>query len=65
MQVRRTGFVTEKAAKTEYGRFCRQRDARQPKPRLSDTVQDICEGWLLAREQELEPNTMYNYTLSE
>jgi integrase len=62
MQARRTGFITEKAALVEYGRLCRQRDAQHPKPRLSDPVRDICQGWLLAREQELEPNTFYNYT---
>ena len=42
MQARRTGFVTEKAALVEYGRLCRQRDARHPKPRPSDTMQAIC-----------------------
>lgn len=61
MQVRRTGFVTERAATMEYGRLCRQRDAQHPKPRLSDTVQNLCEGWVLARAQELEPNTVYGY----
>jgi integrase len=61
MQARRSGFVTVKAAKVVYDRLCRQRDARHPKPRPSDTMQVICEGWLLAREQELEPNTRYNY----
>jgi integrase len=61
MQVRRSGFATEKVALTEYHRLCRQRDARHPKPRLSGTVQSICDGWVLAREQELEPNTVYNY----
>jgi hypothetical protein len=61
MQARRTGFVTEKAAMVEYGRLRRQRDARHPRPRLSDTVQHLCESWLLAREQELQPNTRYNY----
>lgn len=62
MQARRTGFVTEKAALVEYGRLCRQRDAQHPKPRLSDPVRHICQGWLLARERKLEPNTFYNYT---
>jgi integrase len=62
MQARRSGFVTAKAAKVVYDRLCRQRDVRHPKPRPSDTMQAICEGWLLAREQELEPNTRYNYT---
>jgi hypothetical protein len=61
VQARRTGFRTEKAALAEYRRLCRQRDAQHPKPRLSDTVQDLCQGWLLAREQELQPNTSYNY----
>lgn len=61
MQAHRTGFVTEKAAKVVYDRLCRHRDARHPKPRMSDTVQSICEGWLLVREQEIEPNTRYNY----
>ena len=61
MQVRRTGFVTEHAATIEYGRLCRQRDARHPKPQLSDSVQNICDDWVLAREQELEPNTVYGY----
>jgi len=49
-QARRTGFRIEKAALTEYRRLCRQRDAQHPKPRLSDTVQDLCQVWLLARE---------------
>jgi hypothetical protein len=22
----------------------------------------VCQGWLRAREQELQPNTLYNYT---
>jgi hypothetical protein len=61
MQARRSGFVTETAARTEYGRLCRQRDAQHPKPRLSDSVQNICEGRVLAWEQELEPNTVYGY----
>ena len=61
MQVRRSGFVTAKAANTECRRLCRQRDAQHPRPRLSDSVQSICEGWVLAREQELEPNTVYQY----
>lgn len=61
MQARRSGFVTETAARTECGRLCRQRDAQHPKPRLNDSVQNICEGWVLAREQELEPNTVYGY----
>ncbi|MFC7535554.1 tyrosine-type recombinase/integrase [Actinoplanes sp. GCM10030250] len=62
MQARRSGFVTAKAAKVVYDRLCRQRDARHPKPRPSDTMQTICDGWLLSREQELEPNTLYNYS---
>jgi hypothetical protein len=61
MQARRSGFVTVKAAKAVHDRLCRQRDARNPKPRPSDTMQAICDGWLLLREQELEPNTLYNY----
>jgi hypothetical protein len=61
MQARRTGFVTERAATIEYERLCWQRDARRPKPRLSDSVQKICDDWVLAREQELEPNTVYGY----
>ena len=61
MQARRTDFRTEKAALAEYRRLCRQRDAQHPKPRLSDTVQDLCQGWLLARGRELQPNTLYNY----
>ncbi len=44
VQVRRSSFTTEKAAITEYGRLCRQRDAQNPKPRLSDSVQMICPG---------------------
>jgi len=24
-------------------------------------VQNVCDGWVLAREQELEPNTVYGY----
>ncbi|WP_426513024.1 tyrosine-type recombinase/integrase [Dactylosporangium sp. McL0621] len=61
MQARRSGFVTEQAALVEYRRLSRQRDAQQPRPRLSDTVQTLCEDWLDAREQELQPNTVCNY----
>jgi integrase len=61
VQARRSGFATAKAAQFEYVRLCRQRDARHPKPRLSDSVQNVCDGWVLAREQELEPNTVYGY----
>lgn len=61
VQARRTGFVTEKAAVTEYQRLRRQRDAQLARPRQSDTVHTVCEGWLDAREQELQPNTLYNY----
>jgi hypothetical protein len=60
-QARRGGFVTERAALAEYRRLSRLRDARQPRPRLSDTVQTLCEDWLRARVQELQPNTVYNY----
>ncbi|WBB89838.1 site-specific integrase [Verrucosispora sp. WMMC514] len=62
MQARRTGFVTEKTALVEYRRLSRQRDARTVRPRLTDTVETLCEDWLRAREQELQPNTVYNYT---
>jgi integrase len=61
MQARRTGFATAKAAKTEYGRLSGLRDARHPKPRLSDRLHYVCESWVLARERELEPNTVYGY----
>lgn len=61
MQARRSGFVTAKAANAEYRRLCRQRDAQHPRPRLSDSVQSVCEGWVLVRELELEPNTVYGY----
>jgi len=61
MQARRSGFVTEQAALAEYRRLCRQRDAQLARPRLSDTVQTVCQGWLLAREHELQPNTLYSY----
>jgi integrase len=61
MQAHRSGFATETAAKTEYNRLCWRRDALHPRPRLSDSVQNVCEGWVLAREQELEPNTVYEY----
>ncbi|GAA3348553.1 hypothetical protein GCM10020358_67410 [Amorphoplanes nipponensis] len=47
-------------AKAVYNRRCRQRDARQSKPRPSCTAQTICEGWLLSHEQELEPNIRYS-----
>jgi len=50
VQARRSSFTTAKAAKTEYGRLCRQRDAQHPTPRLNDSVQTVCEGWVLARE---------------
>jgi integrase len=60
-QVRRSGFATQKAAMAEYRWLCRQRDVLHPRPRLSDSVRSVCEGWLSAREQELEPNTVYNY----
>jgi len=45
----------------EYRRLCRHRDAQLARPRLSDTVQTVCQSWLLARERELQPNTLYNY----
>jgi len=61
MQARRGGFVTERAALAEYRRLSRLRVARQPRPRLSDTMQTLCEDWLSARVQELQPNTVYNY----
>jgi integrase len=61
MQARRSGFATAKAADTAYRRLCRQRDALHPRPRLSDSVQSICDSWVLGREQELEPNTVYGY----
>src|SRR2546430_9330810 len=61
MQARRTGSVTEKAALSEYRRLSRLRDARRPRLRLPDTVQTVCEDWLNARGQELQPNTVYNY----
>jgi integrase len=60
-QVRRTGFVTENAALAEYRRLARQRDAQVARPRLSDSVRTVCLDWLQAREQELQPNTLYNY----
>jgi hypothetical protein len=55
-------FVTETAALAEYRRLCRQRDARVARPRLPDTMQTVCQTWLLAREQELQPDTLYSYT---
>jgi len=61
LQARRSGFATFRAAAAEYARLCRERDARQAKPRLTGTVAALCERWLLAREQELEPNTLANY----
>jgi hypothetical protein len=61
MQARRTGFATEKAALAEYRRLRRLRDARRPRPRLSDTVRALCDDWLGSRVQELQPNTVYNY----
>jgi len=61
LQARRTGFATYRKAAAEYGRLCRQRDARTVKPRLTKTVRTLCETWLLARQQELEPNTLANY----
>lgn len=61
MQAQRTGFSTQKAALAEYRRLSRLRDARRRRPRLSDTVQALCEDWLDARMQELQPNTIYNY----
>jgi hypothetical protein len=45
----------------EYRRLCRLRDARQPRLRLSVSVQILCHDWLSARAQELQPNTVYNY----
>ena len=61
LQARRSGFDTEKAAMAEYRRLCRHRDARVARARLSDTLQTVCQTWLLAREQELQPNTLYCY----
>jgi len=61
MQARRTGFVTESAAMAEYRRLSRHRDQQLARPRLTDTVQTVCQGWLRARKQELQPNTLYSY----
>jgi hypothetical protein len=60
MQARRSGIVTETAALVEYRRLCRHRDAQLARPRIGDTVQTVSESWLLARGQELQPNTVYN-----
>src|SRR5690242_11243751 len=60
-QARRGGFATHQAALAEYRRLSRLRDARQTRPRLSDTVRTLCEDWLHARIHELQPNTIYNY----
>jgi hypothetical protein len=62
VQARRTGYSTERAALIEYRRLSRKRDAQLAKPRLTGSVQAPCESWLQARQQELEPNTLYNYT---
>ncbi|GAA1575674.1 hypothetical protein GCM10009827_116900 [Dactylosporangium maewongense] len=62
MQARRAGFATEQAALVEYRRLSRRRDANLARPRLSDTMQTVCQDWLRSREQELQPNTLYNYT---
>jgi hypothetical protein len=59
---RRGGFVTERAALAEYRRLCRRRDAQRPTLRLSDSVQTLCEDWLAGRLQQLQPNTVYNYS---
>jgi len=61
MQARRAGFVTEQAALVEYRRLSSRRDANLARPRLSDPVQTVCQDWLRSREQELQPNTLYNY----
>jgi integrase len=61
LQARRSGFATRRAAQGEYRRLCRQRDSRVARLRLTGTVQALCENWLQAREQELEPNTLHNY----
>jgi integrase len=39
----------------------RQRDLQHPNPRLSETVRNVCDAWVLTREQEQEPNTVYGY----
>src|SRR3954466_10867520 len=61
MQARRAGFVTEQAALAEYRRLARRRDGNLARPRASDPVQTVCQVWLRSREQELQPNTLYNY----
>jgi hypothetical protein len=61
MQARRTGFVTEKPRWPSTVGSAANVTRTWPKPRLSDTVQTVCQGWLRAREQELQPNTLYNY----
>jgi hypothetical protein len=61
VQARRSGFATFQAALAEYRRLCAQRDAGQPKTRMTGNVRALCDGWLQAREQELEPNTLHNY----
>jgi len=45
----------------EYRRLSRHCDAQLARPRLCDTVQTVCQSWLLAREQKLQPNALYNY----
>jgi len=62
MQARRAGFVTEKAALAEYRRLSRRRDTNLTRPRLNDPVRTICQDWLHSREQQLQPNTLFNYT---
>jgi integrase len=61
-QARRGGFATEAAAMAEYRRLSRRRDAQLATPLLGDTLRTVCQGWLRAREQELQPNTLYTYT---
>jgi hypothetical protein len=61
-QARRGGFVTEAAAMAEYRRLGRRRDAQVTMPRLGRHAADGVRGWLRAREQELQPNTLYNFT---
>jgi len=62
VQARRVGFRDYRSALAAYERLCAQRDGGRILARLTGTVRALCDGWLQARVQQLEPNTFYNYS---
>ncbi len=62
VQANRAGFPDYESAAEVYKRLRAQRDAGRIQARLTGTVRALCDSWLRARVQQLEPNTFYNYS---